>query len=96
MRGKIWRFHFHKIYMRLPCQSIPVAEAPARLKADAGRGLDNKEAQRRLERHGENSRAQTRTRSAGTVLGEQFKSMVIIVLWWLPLPACWPARIRSA
>lgn len=60
--------------------SRPFEEILENLKVDPDRGLSSDEANRRLEKYGENRLRKAKTRSAWEILFEQFKSTVIIVL----------------
>lgn len=60
--------------------TLPVADAFARLEADAAAGLTQAEASRRLAAHGPNTLAPSHHRSAGVILLAQFRSLIVALL----------------
>ncbi len=58
----------------------PVAQVLDTFAVDPGIGLDGDEIQQRIAEHGPNRLREAKSRGAGQILIEQFKSMVIIVL----------------
>ena len=60
--------------------TLPAEEVAKRLHTDPSRGLSDAEASRRLERHGLNTLGETRGRGSLAILGDQFKSLIVVLL----------------
>ena len=65
---------------RIDYWRLQVADALTRLGTDGARGLSSTEAQRRLTEHGPNELVAARRISPWTILGEQFKNVLVIIL----------------
>ena len=60
--------------------TLTVAEVAARLRTDAGRGLAEAEAARRLQQYGPNALAETPGRSPLAIFAAQFQSLIVLLL----------------
>ena len=60
--------------------TLTVAEVAARLRTDAGRGLAEAEAARRLQQYGPNALAETQGRSPLAIFAAQFRSLIVLLL----------------
>ena len=60
--------------------TLPAAEVSRRVHTEPERGLSDAEAARRLERHGPNALTEKAARSVLAILGDQFKSLIVVLL----------------
>ena len=60
--------------------TLPAAEVSRRVHTEPERGLSDAEASRRLERYGPNALTEKAARSAVAILGDQFKSLIVVLL----------------
>lgn len=60
--------------------AFSVAEVISAMHVDAERGLDSEEVAKRWNRYGPNRLRETRTKSAWLILGDQFKSLILLLL----------------
>jgi Ca2+-transporting ATPase len=60
--------------------SLPIAETVRLLQTDMARGLSKSEASQRLRQHGPNTLAESKGRSALSIMLAQFKSLIVVLL----------------
>ena len=76
-------FSQHKrgeVMLQVDAHQLPVPELAAQLSSDAGRGLSEREAKRRLEQYGLNELPKPKRRSFLRVFFEQFRDFMVLVL----------------